>query len=859
MTDKQGMSSSTAKPTTTISPAIGAAPAGRVSRAQIVAMGRQGSPWEYVGMALAALRVAAEDHEIRFLLAAAYGRLGLRTAAIEQIERLPAEVQGDGNVMALRVAMEGLGGDRVGVDELVRTARKGVEAIRGREVGAIELGPFFEEWVKRVAQREHFRTRGGDLVWRAPGDATGWGRFAGQREMAAGLMLEHGGTGGRPGYPPTYLVEGLDAPWVFARIYDATGRTADGHEAIVMLAQEDGVEFVEGLGQEDMSGRLGDARVRMFVGAGAGERVAAFVGERVERGVRAVGPAITVPTTGRRIAPTPAEIVAGAIERARGLNAELSGRVERMYAERTRAGWAERFAEARAGGEALRVMVTTSRYSTFLRHSAADLCAGLEEIGCRTRLFMEPDDHSLNEAAGDLRAMAEFGPDLVVVPNYLRGHLGGAYGVSVPMVAWVQDSMPHLMDARAGGSVGEMDFVVGNITEDMFQKYGYPRGRALGAPMAASVGKFHAGAVAEGAGARHECEIAYVSHHSETPEAMLRRRLAEVGNAPALTRALTGVLERLKVETERGIGEGPLMPRIRGMVMEELARAGVATEEAVLAQVMSVVAMPLADRLVRHRTLEWAAEMAREKGWRMNLYGRGWEGHPTLGSMARGELEHGEDLRACYQRARVHLHVSVHTAIHQRVFECAMSGGLAVCRLMADDLSHLEYLAGMKGARLGPPAVCDAWRTAGTSAYRYLGYRTAETEEGRRWVDLMERMGLGRPEFAWLNGIHAERLARSAEEEIDGEGRSIWDLWPDAAAVMFHDRGTMREVLTRAVEDSAWREEMSGAMGERAREKVSYAALARRMVEFVGNGLAGEVGRGGRWYDARERGAGGAA
>ena len=59
MTDKQGMSSSAAKATTTISPAIGAAPAGRVSRAQIVAMGRQGSPWEYVGVALAALKVAA--------------------------------------------------------------------------------------------------------------------------------------------------------------------------------------------------------------------------------------------------------------------------------------------------------------------------------------------------------------------------------------------------------------------------------------------------------------------------------------------------------------------------------------------------------------------------------------------------------------------------------------------------------------------------------------------------------------------------------------------------------------------------------------------------------------------------------
>jgi hypothetical protein len=801
---------------------------------------------------LAALRVIPEDAEVRFLLAGGYARLGLRTAAIEQLDRLPEQVQGDPNVEAMRRAAGGLPGDRVGLDELERTVRGNVEALRGRGVGPVDLRGFVEEWRKRAAGREWFRTGSGDLAWRVPGNATTWERLGNQRAQAAGLRLEHDASPTGAGCPPPYFVEGMDPPWVFERLYDSTPARYDGHASLIVAAQHDEVQFLDGLAHAAMAEKLGAARVRVFVGTDAGERLERFVRERTIAGMRTMGPAIALPTTGARIAPGAERIMAEAMELARRDNEELSERMASMYPPRDRAFWAVRFASALSGrGEPLRVLIPTSRYSTFLRHSGADLADALEKAGCVVRVHMEGDDHAMNDAAADMRAVVEHRPDLIVLPNYLRANLGTSYPAHVPFVTWVQDAMPHLYAKDVGEKVGPLDFVVGHLREEMFQKFGYPRGRAMAMPMAASVRKFHDGAAAPGAESRHACEIAYVSHHAQTPEELHRRRREE---APAgegsntMRGMLDALLPRILGEVEGGIDRGPMSVRLRAMTVEELRRAGLPDEGPVVAAMLSVYTMQIADRAMRHRTLEWAARIARRRGWRMHLYGRGWETHPTLGGLAKGELQHGEDLRACYKTARAHLHMSAHTAVHQRVFECALSGGLALSRLQSEDLSQLEYLAAAHACRVCEPVASNPWVVA-RMGYRLQAYPVGSCEEARRYGEFVRDMGLAERSLVWLSQIHAERLRSSPTEMIDGVGHSLLDLWPDAAAVMFHDEETLGRVLLRAVEDEAWREEQSRAMGELARRLVTYDALVGTMLRFVGARLAGEGERAARWYD----------
>ena len=61
---------------------------GSVTRGQILALGQADRPWEFVGLAHRALAAHPSDAGVRFLLAANYAKLELRTAASEQIALL---------------------------------------------------------------------------------------------------------------------------------------------------------------------------------------------------------------------------------------------------------------------------------------------------------------------------------------------------------------------------------------------------------------------------------------------------------------------------------------------------------------------------------------------------------------------------------------------------------------------------------------------------------------------------------------------------------------------------------------------------------------------------------------------------
>ncbi|MEO1535634.1 MAG: hypothetical protein AAFS11_08770, partial [Planctomycetota bacterium] len=88
------------------------------------------------------------------------------------------------------------------------------------------------------------------------------------------------------------------------------------------------------------------------------------------------------------------------------------------------------------------------------------------------------------------------------------------------------------------------------------------------------------------------------------------------------------------------------------------------------------VAMRLYDRCRRHEALGWAARACGDNGWRLAIYGDGWDTHPTLAAHARGRVAHGMELCSAYNAARVTLDTSTLSGFHQRIAECVLSGGI---------------------------------------------------------------------------------------------------------------------------------------------------------------------------------------
>lgn len=826
--------------------------AGSISRAEIVRLGQSGPPWAFIPVALRALEIQPSDHEIRFLLAAAFAKLLLVTPAGHHLALLPAGLAGDGGVRALGGALAMLPDDRIPIDELARTCEANVRAIAGANPGCAQLAERLGGWRAGAAEWQWLRARDGNIVRRRVAEDGVSERWVGLQDIKTqvdGLKLPH--TLAAPGsITPPYILEGMDPPWLAARVLRETPSAPDGYRARVTIVQEDPMELLDGLAQLDLAALLAHERVRVIVGPGAGESLVSALTKRLD--TQLLGPGLSMSTVRTRINPGIESGLQQALRVQAHEQSSLLARVDRVYAGRNAAWWAERFARALGGGDPLRVLIPTCRYSTYIKHAAADLAAAFEKVGHKSRVLIEPDDHSHISGAAYLRTIAEFEPDLVVMINYARANLNGLTGgtaggslqaihPNIPFVVWVQDAMPHQLDPRVGASMGPLDFVAGNLREEYFRQFGYPRARSLDAPIVASAAKFHPGEPSPELRERYGCEVAYVSHHAETPEAMHGRKRREAAANPGLVALIDRLRPAIGPIAGMPIGE-PISSRLRALIIEELRCAGGDHgNESLINQLLHSYAMPMADRMLRHETLAWVAEIAERRGWRLHIHGRGWERHPTLSAYARGELDHGEDLRACYHCAKVHLQVSAHTVIHQRIVECALSGGLPVGRIHEDDLSTLGHAAALAAASRAAAEgrsqdACDPWTVIG-DGYRKFGYAPADCPEAMAFMALRQRLGLPTHELVWINSAAVERLQRGEPPPPVPLERTLWWFFGDPAEHLAADRDGLESILTRAIDDPCWRAARAESLRIRMLSSLTHEALAGRLIQFVATGL----------------------
>lgn len=805
----------------------GTAQAGRVAtRADLIALGRSGRARDFIPIAAKVL-ASAEDPGLRFLLAANLASLGLRTLAAEEIDRLPEAARADGDVQTLSRAIQALPEDRVRPEQRRRTLVGNLRAIRVRDPETADtLSDVLDRWMTRLRSSDCFLAADGNLVRRngVDGPTGSVGHLIDHRSIAAKFVAEQLPDPER--FPRPLTIEGLDPPWLFLASWNALPRNSLGYAPPITLVQSDAIELLDGLSAADLREALVDPRVRLLVGPDASQRWLNRALERLDEVV--IGAIVTLPGVATPAAPPLKAQVAKATAAQTQEVARLTERVRRIYDERDAAWWRARYAEAASGGAPLRVLMPISRYSTFVRHSAEDLTEAFARAGCRAVVHTEPTPHSQWSSAGHLRAVADFEPDLVVVINYSRGDVGLPYPENVPWVCWLQDAMPHQMRERRWG---ELDFFVGHLHREMRARAGFPESRAFSFPVVASQRKFNDAPVDRRLRERFECELAYVSHQSEPPEAFHARRVASF-EASQLRQAAE--LVRPIVEEEAADAMAPVfLRRLERGIDAKLEEAGARLDPDQRTHLIRQYALPLADRLMRHTALEWARETCERRGWRLRLYGRGWQSHPTLAPFARGDVAHGEELRACYQAAGVHLHVSANTLVHQRVMECALSGGLPLCRLTAG-------------------AVAEGLNHAKLLALRHVGDqpRDAMNRAALHWTDhpslmsmasQLSRLGLPVPADLRVTAAQIEMLTGRSNPGADGL-HAPW-LLGDLSLTTFRNSQELESLATRAIEQPRWREQVGSGIARRVRERSTTDRLAASLLELIESGLEGSRNR----------------
>ncbi len=669
------------------------------------------------------------------------------------------------------------------------------------------------------------------LVPRAPGA---------DRAAFDAIRLPHDrGVGTNAGDSPMVpiIIEGADPPWLLERVWRTTPALPDGYHPWIAVVARDEEGWRRACERTDLAPILADERVHVFTGERAALDFSEFQHERLH--TRLNCQLLTLPgAPDGTMSPLP-DLIRAALGAQQAEHVRLTAEVEAIYAGRDERFWAERFRaamESAPGAAPLRVLILTSRYTTFVRHAMHDLAEAFRAGGCEARTLMEPDDHSRLVTVAYLREFAAFRPDLVVTANFARPHLGAACPRNVPFVCWIQDTLAHLFDSRIGRALGPLDFTFGNTMQALHLHHGWPARTMRHWPVVASAARFHAGPVDAARRQRFECDLAYVSHHSGAPEALTQGWLRETRPGSPEHEAVRWLAPRLIGLVRDEAPGAPLderqhSARARPIIDEALAMFPGATLDR--SRFWAHVAGPMMERLVRRQTLRWAAEAARSRGLVFRIYGRGWDADPEFAPFAAGPVEPGEDLRACYQCAGAHLHMSANTGAHQRVYECALSGGLMLRRLCLADLEMYEEELARRSLAAPPGGAAGAGRGPVTLAGRDIPGMGA-LNRWRASVGLPARRSMA------LDADHASRLLARAPVSMDLFPDR---LLPDSAETLFWSAETLAERVERAA-DPAWRRRTQEAHARAIAGHATTDALARDMACFVREALGGSQGPG---------------
>ncbi|MEM9064136.1 MAG: hypothetical protein AAGB51_01460 [Planctomycetota bacterium] len=788
------------------------------------------SPWTSTKALVGAFN-ATRRSDLPLAIAEALADLGLLELSAAWVKAAPPPPEYARRLSSLAERLKSMPPAMIPPQQRAETANRNIASLDNED--AAPLRAAFDAWRVGDETITWFRASDGShtgmRAGRAINDPEALVRFRSGIDLAAALDLPpNRPEGSRP--PRPLILQGIAAGAHIARIHEAYQPLDFGRIARLYAVEPDTTAALDALAELDLTTPLGFRRLRFIAGVDAAERTQAVLESSIGHWSELsfvsggmVAEPLDLPSRLKRLAVSQADEFKS-----------LCARNTAAYAARDAAWFAERFAQHR-GSRPLRVLAATTRFTTYVQHAASDITAAFEALGADTHLLIEPDDSSTINGLHIARAVRDHDPDLLVTINYPRSHLEPAVPAGLPCACWIQDSMAHLFDRATGESIGPLDVAVGNIHKSFVTDHGYPARGCLRFGVPASVAKFRGGCERDDLA----CDVLIATNHSEPPQQMAARLESELCAAsapPGLGAALCEATAQALDEWRSGWLEW-LLEDAAGAVFD---RFGIQPKSDTANRLHQSVLVPYANRVLRHRMIGWALELAKQGEATVRIHGRGWDDAGPWAGYVHGPLVHGADLRDAYASAAVTLHTSASWVTHQRIYECLLAGGLPAVMLKPDDAAHALRPARNLAERLKP--------TCCRLADRLHCVQAVDHPITAGSVAAMQR--IARPEM-----IEADTRGFSAAQTLrDGLipcGTGDLSTNPDIAEsepaqahirllhllsmTAFASAEELADVIKRVREDSAHRRGITDAASHLIEGHFSYESAARSVRELLEN------------------------
>lgn len=472
------------------------------------------------------------------------------------------------------------------------------------------------------------------------------------------------------------VVVGVRTGNLFDRLNKLTSRLFLEYSHPIYVVETDLTRFAAWMHAGDHTLWLTNPRVHWHVGEDAAEGLK----KRLIDGPRLPMPGCFINQTGTETdgVAIREKVEAANTDRQRRFEQAIEA-LRRRYADRDRRYWTRRYASPKS------VIGVTSRYTTMLQFSMRDTLAALERIGWRSHLMIECSNHEQFAPVELCEAILKIDPDLIVLIDHLRSE-NPYLPANLPLLSWIQDPLPNLLNADAGRSIGLFDFACGYYKDRCTREFGYPADQFCSTVIPVSESVFHDGPITCDDRSRYACDVSFVSNASQPPDAWLAQSLAN--QPPHFQAILRSIYDEVLGALNRGdfITQHSDAPRLVRQVAIHAGRELTGTE---IEQLTHDFAFRIFDWARRQQTLEWVSDWSRRSNRTLKIYGRDWRRHPRLAVHAAGVIEHGEPLRKANRASRLALQLVTTGFRHQRTFEVLACGTLPLTRYCPNDFCDL--------------------------------------------------------------------------------------------------------------------------------------------------------------------------
>ncbi|MBN2210042.1 MAG: glycosyltransferase [Sedimentisphaerales bacterium] len=321
-----------------------------------------------------------------------------------------------------------------------------------------------------------------------------------------------------------------------------------------------------------------------------------------------------------------------------------------------------------------RILIEASRWTTFLKYSAADFQRAFDILGCQTEFFIEENDVQTLSVPFRLQTLAEFKPDALFMVSHARPtvHL---YPKNLSIISHIQDKCgPILQHNDLRGHIAPTDMLpcVSREHQRFLLQKNVLREQMFVLPIPANEEHFYPLPVDHPLADRFGIDISFVKHADGEKlkmfEYFLKHYLPKV---PTFQSLLTETYTALYNETCQFDERRRYEDEMHQFVIERLE--DILTPESLkfLERITHIFYLKVFSAAWRCQFLE-ALDQA---GLTPALYGNDWDKHPRLKHAARGPAAFGEELNAVYNFSRINLHINQAGTMHTRLAECGLAGG----------------------------------------------------------------------------------------------------------------------------------------------------------------------------------------